>query len=165
MKKITRTFRKPANLVERFDQAAEETGIDRTEVIVQSIQKFVERVEAGKLWNTDKLVIVEWLYAPELGKCALHNQALIDEEGNNTNRKHSSLQVLNCERTAVIDGKKVRYDIENAYADIDFINKKCKVTYFVRWIGGLVEKRSAEFAISWKTEERDVEMAIEVFPV
>lgn len=45
MKRITRTFRIPADLVERFDRAAELDGLDKTEVVVKAIQDYVAYVE------------------------------------------------------------------------------------------------------------------------
>jgi Predicted transcriptional regulator len=165
MKKIPRTFRIPADLVERFDQAAEITGVDRTEVVVQAIREYVERVEAGNFWNTDKPVTITSFYAPELGKCELSRSVLIDEDGRPTVKLYTPLKVLNHERTAMIDGDAVRYDIERAYADIDFKARKCKVKYSVCWIGGLVEQRTAEFAIDWSWTNREYDVAIQIFPV
>jgi len=165
MKKILRTFRIPADLVERFDQAAESVGIDRTEIVVQAIRDFVERVEAGGFWNTDKPVTVTSLYAPELGKCELSRSVLVDEDSRPITKLYTSLKVLNHERTVAIDGDAVRYDIERAYADIDFKARKCKVKYSVCWIGGLVEQRTAEFAIDWSWTNREYDVAIQIFPV
>lgn len=48
MKRITRTFRLPASLVERFDRAAAQAGVDRTTVIESAIVEFCERIEAGE---------------------------------------------------------------------------------------------------------------------
>jgi hypothetical protein len=48
MKKITRTFRIPADLVERFDRAVELAGVDKTLVVESAILDFCERVEAGE---------------------------------------------------------------------------------------------------------------------
>ena len=48
MKKITRTFRIPADLVERFDRAAEKAGVDKTLVVESAILDFCERVESGE---------------------------------------------------------------------------------------------------------------------
>lgn len=56
MKKIPRTFRIPADLVERFDQAAAKIGIDKTAVIESAIQDFCERVELGETPNFRKVV-------------------------------------------------------------------------------------------------------------
>lgn len=43
--KVIRTFRIPASLVERFDRAAAEAEIDKTQVVVDAIRKFVEEHE------------------------------------------------------------------------------------------------------------------------
>ena len=43
--KVTRTFRIPTSLVERFDRAAAEAEIDKTQVVVDAIRKFVEEHE------------------------------------------------------------------------------------------------------------------------
>ena len=43
--KISRTFRIPADLVYKFDRAAEALGTDKTRVVVEAIQKFVEKYE------------------------------------------------------------------------------------------------------------------------
>ena len=48
MKKITRTFRIPADLVERFDRASELAGVDKTLVVESAILEFCERIEAGE---------------------------------------------------------------------------------------------------------------------
>ena len=48
MKRITRTFRLPADMVERFDRAAAQAGVDRTTVIENAIIEFCERVETGE---------------------------------------------------------------------------------------------------------------------
>lgn len=50
-RKITRTFRLPADLVERFDQAAELVGVNKTDVVVKAIEDFVLRVEREKVVN------------------------------------------------------------------------------------------------------------------
>src|SRR5690554_1131547 len=50
-RKITRTFRLPADLVERFDQAAELVGVNKTDVVVKAIEDFVLRVEREKVMN------------------------------------------------------------------------------------------------------------------
>lgn len=42
MAKITRTFRFDAVLMEQFDQAAAAAGIDKTQVVTEAIQKFIE---------------------------------------------------------------------------------------------------------------------------
>jgi len=165
MKKILRTFRIPADLVERFDQAAESVGIDRTEIVVKAIRDFVERVEAGGFWNTDKPVTVTSFYVPELGKCELSRSVLVDEDSRPITKLYTSLKVLNHERTATIDGEEVRYDIERAYADIDFRARRCTVKYSVCWIGGLVEQRTAAFTIDWSWTEREYDVAIQIFPV
>lgn len=165
MKKIPRTFRIPADLVERFDQAAAQAGVDRTSVIESAILEFCERIEAGGFWNTDKPVTVTSLYAPELGKCELGRSVLVDEDSRPITKLYTSLKVLNHERTATIDGDAVRYDIERAYADIDFKARRCTIKYSVCWIGGLVEQRTAEFAIDWSWTDREYDVAIQIFPV
>ena len=54
-RKITRTFRIPADLVERFDQAAELVGVNKTDVVVKAIEDFVLLVEREKVISeTDK---------------------------------------------------------------------------------------------------------------
>lgn len=45
MRKVSRTFRIPSDLVDRFDQAAEYAEVDKTVVVVNAIEKFVEGVE------------------------------------------------------------------------------------------------------------------------
>lgn len=50
-RKITRTFRIPADLVERFDRAAELAGINKTDVIVKAIEDFVLKTEREKVMN------------------------------------------------------------------------------------------------------------------
>lgn len=48
MTRILRAFRIPADLVERFDRAAAQAGVDKTAVIESAILEFCERVEAGE---------------------------------------------------------------------------------------------------------------------
>lgn len=48
MKRITRTFRLPADLVDRFDRAAAQAGVDKTLVVESAIVEFCERIEAGE---------------------------------------------------------------------------------------------------------------------
>lgn len=48
-RKITRTFRLPADLVERFDRAAELARINKTDVIVKAIEDFVLKTEREKV--------------------------------------------------------------------------------------------------------------------
>jgi len=48
MTRILRAFRIPAGLVERFDRAAAQAGVDKTAVIESAILEFCERVEAGE---------------------------------------------------------------------------------------------------------------------
>jgi len=50
-RKITRTFRIPADLVERFDRAAELVEVNKTDVVVKAIEDFVLRVEREKVMN------------------------------------------------------------------------------------------------------------------
>ena len=50
-RKITRTFRIPADLVERFDRAAELAGVNKTDVVIMAIEDFVLRVEREKVMN------------------------------------------------------------------------------------------------------------------
>src|SRR5690606_20463563 len=50
-RKITRTFRIPADLVERFDRAAELAGVNKTDVIVKAIEDFVLKTEREKVMN------------------------------------------------------------------------------------------------------------------
>jgi len=45
MKKILRTFRIPADLVEKFDQVAQQEEVDKTSVVVEAINKFVKENE------------------------------------------------------------------------------------------------------------------------
>lgn len=153
MKKVMRSFRIPADLVERFDRAAEARGVDKSEVVVKAIEKFVQEVEAGILFDPNKLAVVDVLYAPELGKCAVYNGELRDINGEPITATWCSLKPLNRERVADIDGKKVRYDIENARAYIDFSARKCTVQYRIAWIGGEVENKTIEFPIRWSKAE------------
>ena len=48
MRRIQRAYRLPADLVERFDRAAEKVGVDKTLVIECAIVDFCERVESGE---------------------------------------------------------------------------------------------------------------------
>lgn len=155
MKKVMRSFRIPADLVERFDRAAEIRGVDKSEVVVKAIEKFVQEVETGMLFDPDKIVVVNELYAPELGKCIVYNSELRNLDGEPITRKWCTLKPLNRERTAEINGKQVRYDIEDARAYFDFPAKKCTVEYRTVWIGGEVEKKTLEFPIRW-TETKAV---------
>lgn len=50
-RKITRTFRLPADLVERFDRAAELAKVNKTDVVIRAIEDFVLRVERGKVMS------------------------------------------------------------------------------------------------------------------
>lgn len=163
MKKITRTFRIPADLVERFDRAAEKEGINKTEVVVEAIRKFVERVENDQFWG-DRFVYVGWLFAPELGKCQVHQAYLTVEK--HIRSGSFPITVLNHERKTEVDGEMVRYDIENARVFIDFEEKVCRAQYYVCWIGGLVEKREIEFPITWtETEHSTGHVELTISPV
>lgn len=42
MKKVLRTFRISADLVEQFDQVAQQEDVDKTSVIIEAIEKFVK---------------------------------------------------------------------------------------------------------------------------
>src|SRR5690554_127564 len=48
-RKITRTFRIPADLVERFDRAAELAKVNKTDVIVKAIGDFIRETEREKV--------------------------------------------------------------------------------------------------------------------
>lgn len=162
MSKITRTFRIPAELVDRFDRAAEKEGVDKTEVVVKAISKFVDRVENDHFWG-DRHVCVSSLYAPEIGNCQVHNAYLTIDR--HIRRGTFSIKVLNHERKAEIDGESVRYDIENASAFIDFEKKIARVEYYMVWIGGLIEKRTIEFPIGWIEQTNDVGIVeLTIFP-
>lgn len=50
-RKITRTFRIPADLVERFDRAAELAKVNKTDVIVKAIEDFIRETERKKMMN------------------------------------------------------------------------------------------------------------------
>ena len=163
MTKIMRSFRLPADLVERFDKAAEVAAIDKTEVVEKAIRNFVEKIENGDFWGTEKLVVTDWLYAPELGKCQVVDGEMYDHDNETVLvRKWCSLKVLNYNRETEIDGKMVRYNIEDAEARFDFKEKKCTAKYRVAWIGGLVETKTIEFPIKWNTREDDMFVRVTV---
>jgi len=165
MKKISRTFRIPADLVERFDRAADVMNIDRTEVVVKAIRKFVESVEAGQIWGTEKPVSVDSITAPELGECDVFRGVLMTEEGEPLYKLKTDIRVLDFERTSWEGDKRVGYDIfQQATAYLDFKERKCRIEYKVRWVDGVVESRDVEFPIAWKETESEIDIRLHVFP-
>lgn len=147
MAKITRTFRLDQELIDRFDKASELTGIDKTKVVTEAIQKFVEAVEMKKFWDTDNLVMVTEIFAPVIGRAAVAN----GEANFNNDLKviQSSLRDFNSQRK---DDNGTRCNIDNAFAIIDFENKLCTVEYKEIWIGGSVENKEIKFPIRWETK-------------
>src|SRR5690554_5401542 len=143
MAKITRTFRLDQELVKRFDEATEVTGTEKTKVVEEAIKKFVEGYEMKKFWNTEKLVVVEEVFVPILGKC----QAKQGEVNLNEDLKvlQTSLKALNNERKT----DEGTYTIDNVFATLDFENKVAKVEYKKFWKGGIVESEETNFEIDW----------------
>ena len=73
-RKITRTFRIPADLVERFDRAAELAKVNKTDVVIMAIEDFVLRVEREKVMNEINQYIKYVKFGNEL-RNKLGNQA------------------------------------------------------------------------------------------
>ena len=73
-RKITRTFRLPADLVERFDRAAELAKVNKTDVVIMAIEDFVLRVEREKVMNEINQYIKYVKFGNEL-RNKLGNQA------------------------------------------------------------------------------------------
>ncbi|TMZ69986.1 ribbon-helix-helix protein, CopG family [Klebsiella pneumoniae] len=149
--KVTRTFRIPSDLVERFDRAAEEAGIDRTKVVVDAIERFVERHEQKQLFGQSFVALAE-IYAPELGLCKIGTGGS-GEAGETV--LQASVYPLKPDRKKEIDGEEVAYRIDNAFATVDFKNKICTITYRKFWIGGKVEDDEVSFSITWSARDDD----------
>lgn len=148
MAKITRTFRLDQELVERFDKAAEQAGVDKTSVVTEAIQKFVEAVEMKTFWNTDNLVMVTEIYAPVIGRAAVaHGEANLNDD---LKVIQSSLRDYNSHRK---DDNGTRYNIDNVFAVIDFESKLCTIEYKEIWIGGAVESKEIKFPIRWEEKK------------
>lgn len=157
MAKITRTFRLEEDLVKRFDEASEIAGIDKTSVVTEAIIKFVEAVEMKKFWNTDKLVIVNTLYIPFIGKATL-----VDGTANLNNDLKIVQSGLRDYAAYKEDKDGTKYRIDHAFATIDFDTKHCIVEYKQIWEGGLVEDKKIEFPIVWSEQEGPLPDIIEI---
>ena len=162
--KISRTFRIPADLVDRFDRAAEALGIDKTQVVVEAIQKFVEKYEAGQLFDRE-LVYIDRIYVPELGLCEIHDgRGRRIPEGKT--KLYRGIKALNNERKTEINGKPASYTIERAGISLDFKNRVAAVDFMKCWIGGLVEEEKITFSFVWEEEyeEDDFSSEIAIWP-
>ncbi|GAB7387379.1 hypothetical protein BSNK01_12150 [Bacillaceae bacterium] len=104
------------------------------------------------IFPEDKLVVVEELYAPVLGKCVPEFGHFMD--ASETNVFHTRLKVLNYERKEEVNGVPTRYDIGQARAVIDFEKKVCMLEWYKFWIGGQVDRETLRFRFDW-TERID----------
>lgn len=141
MKKVMRSFRLPADLVERFDRAAEADGVDKTEIVVQAIQQYVDLHELHGEFG-DSYIHIGDIYIPELGKCYIGSGLIGDQTSGSF-----TMKVLNNERK---DDEGYSYRIDHAMASVDLAQHTCRVTYKKVYVGGYVEDgEPIEYQIRW----------------